>query len=281
VRQLQLETSWGELRLAGGSRAGEASLVLLPQLRLAFDAGRPVRALVPLDTVVISHGHMDHVLGLPAWASQRQLNRIAGGTVLVPESLVEEVAELLAVCARLEGGEPYDVAVRGVNAGDVVELRRGFELRFFATSHWVATLGCSLEWVRQKLRPEYAATEGEELRSLRERGEAITEEVRTTLVAYLADTGPEVFTERPEVAEAEVLVVECTFLKPGERERARRFGHMHLDDLVVVAPTLANRHVVLTHMSRRHRLGPGTRIIQNALAGVLRPQLHLLNVEWE
>jgi ribonuclease Z len=90
-----------------------------------------------------------------------------------------------------------------------------------------------------------------------------------------------VFTEHPSLAEVEVLVVECTFLRPTDRERARRFGHMHLDDLVALAPRLANRHLVLTHLSRRHRLGPGTRTIRNALGGLLRPKLHLLNVEWD
>jgi len=281
VRQLRLDTSWGELRLAGGSRAGEASLLLLPQLRLALDAGRPSRALVPLQHVVISHGHMDHVLGLPAWASQRQLNGIAGGTVYVPGSLTVPVAELLSVCARLESGKPYDVTVQTVAPGDVVPLRRGFFLRFLATSHWVETLGCCVEWVRQKLRPEFATMAVEELRRLRKAGEVITEEVRTPLVAYLADTGPEVFAGHPFLSDVEVLVVECTFLRPSDHERARRFGHMHLDDLVELAPTLGNRHLVLTHLSRRHRIGPGARMIRNALDGLLRPQLHLFNVEWD
>jgi ribonuclease Z len=281
MRQLRLDTSWGELRLAGGSRAGEASLLLLPQLRLSFDAGRPARALVPLQHVVISHGHMDHIMGLPAWASQRQLNGIPGGTVYVPRSLAAPISELLSVCARLEGGKPYDVAVQTVAPGDVLPLRRGFFLRFLATSHWVETLGCCVEWVRLRLRPEFAGMGVDELRHERETGKTITEEVRTPLLAYLADTGPEVFTEHPSLAEVEVLVVECTFLRPGDRERARRFGHMHLDDLVELAPRLTNRHLVLTHLSRRHRLGPGTRTIRNALGGLLRPKLHLLNVEWE
>jgi hypothetical protein len=73
VRTLELATSWGTLRIAGGSRAGEGSVLLLPQLRLALDAGRPLRALVPMVHVVVSHGHADHLLGLAAWASQRQL----------------------------------------------------------------------------------------------------------------------------------------------------------------------------------------------------------------
>jgi ribonuclease Z len=121
----------------------------------------------------------------------------------------------------------------------------------------------------------------EELRRERQAGKTITEDVRTSLLAYLADTGPEVFTEHAWLTDVEVLVVECTFLRPTDRERARRFGHMHLDDLVELAPRLANRHLVLTHLSRRHRLGPGARTIKNALGGLLRPQLHLFNTEWE
>jgi ribonuclease Z len=269
------------LRLAGGSRAGEASLLLLPQLRLALDAGRPARALVPLQHLVISHGHMDHILGLPAWASQRQLNRMPGGTVYVAAALTGLAAELLSVCARLEGGKPYGVEFKTVAAGDVVAFRKGFFLRFFVTSHWVETLGCCVEWVRRRLRPELAGVGMEELKRQRRAGQAITEEVRVPLLAYLADTGPEVFAEHPWLMEVEVLVVECTFLRPADRERARRFGHMHLDDLVALAPRLENRHLVLTHLSRRHRLGPGTRTIRQALGEALRPRLHLLNVEWD
>lgn len=267
--------------MAGGSRAGEASLILLPQLRLALDAGRPARALVPLQHVVVSHGHMDHVIGLPAWASQRQLNGMPGGTVYVPSSLADLVRELLATCARLEGGKPYGAEVMPISAGQSVALRSGFDMRFFATSHWVETLGCCVEWVRRRLRPELAGTAADELRRRHEEGHAITEEVRTPLLAYLADTGPEVFADQPFLAEVEVLVVECTFLRPSDRERARRFGHMHLDDLAELAPKLHNRHLVLTHLSRRHRLGPGARAIRKALAATLSPELHLLNVEWE
>jgi ribonuclease Z len=224
---------------------------------------------------------MDHVLGLPSWASQRQLNGIPGGTVYAPASVAGPIADLLALCANLENGKPYDVAVRKVAPGDVLPLRRGFDLRFFGTSHWVETLGCCVEWVRLHLRPEFVGMGVEELRRERKAGKSITEDVRTPLLAYLADTGPEVFAEHPFLSAVEVLVVECTFLRPADRERARRFGHMHLDDVVELAPRLANRHLVLTHLSRRHRLGPGSRTIKNALAGLLRPELHMLNVEWD
>ena len=165
---------------------------------------------------------MDHILGLPAWASQRQLNGIPGGRVYVPPSIAGGVAELLATCARLEGGKPYDVEVIPVAPGEVRPLRRGFELRFFATSHWVETLGCCVEWVRHRLRPELRrARAGRSCSGGSAAGETITEEVRTPLVAYLADTGPEVFAAEPWLAEVEVLVVECTFLRPvGARARA-------------------------------------------------------------
>jgi ribonuclease Z len=281
VHQLRLATSWGELRLVGGSRAGEGSLVLLPQLRLALDAGRPARALVPLETVAISHGHLDHLLGLPAWASQRQLQGMKGGRVLCPASIAERVASLLSLCAALEGGKPYDVAVVPVGAGDRVELRRDFRLGFFLTSHWVETLGGVVEWTRRHLRPELAGTPAPELQRMRAAGRIVTEELRTPLLAYVSDSGPEVFEREPWLADVEVLVMECTFLRDGDRDRARQFGHTHLADLVSLAPSLRNRHLVLAHLSRRHRLAAGARTLRRALAGLLAPELHLLNTEWE
>jgi ribonuclease BN (tRNA processing enzyme) len=90
-----------------------------------------------------------------------------------------------------------------------------------------------------------------------------------------------VLAREPWLLDVEVLVLECTFLREGDRERARRFGHTHLADLVDVAPSLRNRHLVLTHLSRRHRLAPGARAIRAALAGRFAGTLHLLNREWE
>lgn len=281
MHRLELETSWGKLRLVGGSRAGEGSILLLPQVRTALDAGRPSRALVPMQHVAISHGHLDHILGLPAWASQRQLQGMPGGQVYAPAGMKDACARLLALAAHLEGGKPYDVEVRGVSAGDEVPLRPGFALSFFRTSHWVETLGCRLDWTRRHLLPSLASLPEEELRRLRARGDEITEDVRTPLLAYLADTGPEVFDDHPWLADVEVLVMECTFLRPADRERARRFGHVHLDDVVALAPRMANRHLVLTHLSRRHRLGPGSNAIRRALLPKLRATLHTLNIEWD
>ena len=109
LRTLALDTSWGSLTVVGGSRAGEGTLVLLPQLRLALDAGRPHRALAPMSTVLVSHGHMDHIGGLGYWASQRYLNSMGPGTVMAPAEIADDVKALLETMARLEGGRPYDV----------------------------------------------------------------------------------------------------------------------------------------------------------------------------
>ncbi|MGE5237067.1 MAG: MBL fold metallo-hydrolase, partial [Acidobacteriota bacterium] len=214
-------------------------------------------------------------------ASQRQLQGIPGGTVYTPRDLTSRVSDLLALTADMEGGKPYDVKVVPVEPGTRASLRADFELVFFATSHWVETLGSRLDWHRRRLRPELAGEPEEEIRRRRIAGGTITEDVEVPLLAYLADTGPEVFDRQPELLAAEVLVVECTFLRPADLERARRFGHMHLHDLVELAPRLANRHLVVTHLSRRHRLGAGTAGIRRALAGRLAGELHTLNVEWE
>jgi len=281
LRTLALDTSWGSLTVAGGSRAGEGTVILLPQLRLALEGGRPHRALAPMNTLLVSHGHMDHLGGLGYWASQRYLNSMGPGTVLAPAAIADQVRGLLETFAGLEGGRPYDVSVVPVADGDLRTLRPDVELAFFATDHWVPTLGCRVIWRTQRLLASLTGLTGDEIASRRRAGLPVTDERRVNLLAYCADSGPGLFASAPEVLAAEVLLVECSFYRTGDRDRAVRFGHMHLEDLLAVADRLACRHLVLLHASRRQRLREVDRILDEQLRSQLPCALHHLMVDWE
>jgi ribonuclease Z len=281
LRRLQLATSWGELIIVGGSRAGDGTVILLPQLHLALDAGRAHRALPAMTTVVVSHGHVDHLGGIAFWASQRQLQSMGPARLLAPRAITPGIEDLLAIHARLEGGQPYEVEMIAVQAGERFPLRRDFDLIFFPTDHWVPTLGSRLVWRRHRLLPEYAALPGEEIARRRSIGKTITEEVDTDILAYCADCGPGVLEDQPQALAAEVLLIECSFYRPGDNQRAVRYGHMHLDDLLQAIDRLSCRHMVILHPSRRHRLREVEKILDDRLRPVLDCSLHHLMIDWD
>lgn len=281
LRRIQLTTSWGNLRIVGGSRAGEATLVLFPQLHLGLDPGRAHRALPPMRTVVVSHGHLDHIGGLGYWASQRYLNSMPPATLLVPAAIEDEIRALMENLARLEGGKPYEVTIIPVEGGSRHQLRRDMELAFFPTDHWVPTLGTRIIWHKKRLRPEFRHLPEDEIAHRQRTGEILTEDVASDILSYCADSGPGLIDSQPEVFHSEIVMVECSFFKPGDQERAARYGHTHLEDLLPHIDGFGCRHLVLLHASRRHRM----REIEAYLDDELRPrfagELHHLNVDWD
>lgn len=281
LRQLTLSTSWGNLVLAGGSRAGEGTLILLPQLRLALDPGRPHRSLPPMSTVTVSHGHMDHLAGLGYWASQRFLNSMGPATLLAPAAIAAEIEALLQLYSRLEGGHPYQVAAIAVEDGSHHSLRRDLELSFFATDHWVPTLGVALVWTTQRLRPELAGLPSAEIAARRLTGEEVTAPHRVPVLTYCADTGVGVLRNRPTVLAAEVVLLECSFFKPADRARAATYGHLHLEDLLDHVGDLQCRHLVILHASRRHRVREVEELLERDLKPRLAATLHHLILDWD
>jgi ribonuclease Z len=281
LRRLELDTSWGELSIVGGSRAGEGTLILLPQLHLALDAGRAHRALPAMTTVLTSHGHVDHLGGLAYWASQRQLQSMGPARLFAPHQIASEVGDLLALHAHLEGGDPYEIDVIAVETGEYYRLRRDMDLVFFPTDHWVPTVGSRLLWRRHHLLPELVGLSGEEIARRRGAGETVTEEIESNLLAYCADSGPGILTDQPAALEAEVLLVECSFYRPGDRDRAARYGHMHLEDLLGAVDRLKCRHLVMLHASRRHRLREVEKYLDEQLRPVLDCSLHHLMIDWD
>jgi ribonuclease Z len=281
LRQLQLDTSWGRLRVVGGSRAGDGTLVLLPQLQLALDPGRPHRALPPMRTVVLSHGHMDHLGGLGYWASQRFLNSMPPATLIAPGAIAGDLGELLAGFAALEGGRPYQVTVVPVADGERHRLRRDLELVFFDTDHWVPTIGTRIVWHKRRLRPELSELSGPEIARRRQAGEEVSEDVAQPILVYGADSGPGLLVDRPDALDAEVALLECSFFKDADRDRAARYGHTHLADLLANLGALRCRHLVLMHASRRHRLREVEAIIDAEVRPRFSGEVHHLNVDWD
>ena len=59
-----IEKDIAGIRLVGTSLAGEESVLAAPEYNVCFDVGRAPREIIPIDTVCVTHGHMDHAAGI-------------------------------------------------------------------------------------------------------------------------------------------------------------------------------------------------------------------------
>lgn len=263
---------YGGIQLLGSSLAGEETYVVVPEMNLSFDVGRAPREVVTVDHVFLTHGHMDHAAGLAYYFSQRMFIDQRPGTLYAPAPLIAPVSKLLRIWADIDGHEPPAVLNAAEPGVDIV-LRRDLVIRPFRVNHpsrrhdhtRVEALGFAAIEVRQKLKDEFAGLPGPKLVELKQQGIEIVRRIEVPLIAYCGDTAPGDFLDLPWVAEARILVLECTFVEPDHRDRARAGGHFHLDDLRAAFPALRNERIVLTHLSRRTPMSFAQRMLRKAL----------------
>ena len=261
-RLSQLEM--GDFNLAGYSVAGEESLIIAPELDCCFDIGKCPREALHVNHVLLSHGHMDHVAGLPYYFSQRDFQGIGGGTAIVPADLVGPLEDLMVAFGRVEGHVAPHRFV-GLRPGEDFEIRRGLVARAFATKHLVASLGFSVIDIRQKLKDEFVGLEGPQLVELKKRGVEITRRVEMPLVAFLGDTGKMNYSNLPHVAGAKALLIECTFFDDDHIRRARAGKHVHVTDLPEMLEGMNNEKIIIIHVTRRTNMSVARTILRKSL----------------
>jgi ribonuclease Z len=251
----------GNVAVVGYSIAGEETTVALPELNVCFDAGRAPREMVPIDTLCVSHGHMDHAAGIPYYFSQRTFIGASAGRLVIHKALVRPVQALMAAWAEIER-HPSPAEYVGVEPGDEVPLRRDLFVRAFAVVHDARALGFSVIERRHKLKPEYADYTGPQLVELKKRGVQIQNTIEVPLVAYCGDTADGPFFDLDHVRNAHLLILECTFFDADHVVRARAGKHLHVKDLRGILPRVRNPNILLTHVTRRTDMRAARRAIE-------------------
>lgn len=241
-----------EIRIEGYSIGGIETSFFLPHYKIAFDFGRGSEKLIEVPRVFLSHGHLDHASGMFYYFSQRALKNLSAGEVFVPEKIAKPLKKIYSIWQKIEGftgkGEIYPVS-----NNQIIPVNDTHFIRAIRSYHRVPSLGYVLYRKSNKLKPQYAALSGFKIKKLKEKGEPIFEVMDIPLVAFSGDTSIEFLEKNPDVQNAKVLIFETTYIDDKRTiERAKKWGHTHLDELLSRMHLLNNEKIILNHLSNRY-----------------------------
>jgi ribonuclease Z len=258
----------------GISVGGVYTSLAVPELALVLDAGVPLRSIAAVDTILLSHGHVDHVGALPALLGIRALHgKTKPPRVVMPVEIVDDLVAALAQLTKLQRW-PLAIEPIGMAPGDEIDLRGDLALRAVRTFHPVPSLGYVVVRRVAKLRPEFRDLPPHEIAARRRAGEPMMDREERLELGYATDTLATALDHAPDLLNCRVLIVECTFLDDRKSLAAARAGcHIHLDELIERADRFHNEHVVAMHVSQLYRPDEVAAILDARVPPALRAKM--------
>ncbi len=266
--------------LSGYSKAMYSTWFFYRPARILLDAGEGVSAAMEhfvfgIEKVFLSHGHYDHIGGLPGLLQSR---RSARGDNEKPLEVYYPAGDALIQLQRryvesLTYALGYELTWHAIEPGQSIELGHGrdrgylvpFRVRHMGRS---VALGFNVMEERTRLRAKFAKLPEAEIAQVARTvsREELNETYHKILLAYSGDTGP---LDPDTVRDAEVLMHEATFLSADEREGR---GHATVEEAIRVAVDARVNALILFHISSRYPGREVRRVVQK-LARSIAPDL--------
>ena len=269
-----------DLSVVGLGRSADASAYFLPELGLVLDAGINVKSLAP-KTVLLTHGHRDHIAALPThFAFRGPKSSKTGTTLYAPKRIVPLIERFLLAEAQLNYGDPSQTdeeTMAALGPFDIRPVRDGMEIllpktayqgsptpigiQVFEAPHKSGVPAVSYGIYRSKtrLKEEYAHLPKNELGALLRDNKNITltEHYAEGLLFYTGDTTISLLRERWRdiLPKYPYMIHEVTFLgMPSAALDATtaQKGHTHYAQLHPWISAFPDTTFILVHWSLRY-----------------------------
>lgn len=259
-------------------RGLSAQMVQHDEYRFLIDCGEGTQRQIlqagigfkRLSRILITHGHLDHILGLAGLLSTfMRWETIDAMEIYGGRAALERIHDLLYGVVLRGAQPPMPIDLKTIEPGVFFE-DDDFSIRAFPVYHRSPdSLGYLFE---EKSRRPFLPEKAEALnippgpwRRDLVAGKAITlpdgrviepemvlGDLRTgTRMAYVGDAG-----DAPALLEyvrgVDALVIEATYLEE-ERDMARQFAHLTAKQAAELARKAGAKRLILTHISRRYR----------------------------
>jgi ribonuclease Z len=243
--------------LSGYSRALYSNWLWYHPSQLLIDAGEGLPLALGLNVfriavIALTHGHSDHLLGLPGFVGARRFGKgapLKPYTVLYPDGSTG-VDAIRRTIGDLWRGVEFPITWIPLLPGSTHSLGANRSLHAFSVTHVASepSFGYRLLERRRRLRPEFANEPQHEVERMARRlgRDHVMEDYAHVVLAHSGDAMP---VEAALVTNADVLVHDATFLDPSDR---REPIHASSPEVFELAREAHVRAVVLNHLSIRY-----------------------------
>lgn len=244
--------------LTGYSKAMHSTWFHYKPNGLLFDCGEGVALglstkIYAVNTVLIGHGHLDHIMGLPGFFFIRSA---AKGDNAKPLQVVYPKGDKDIIRLRefVEGSFlpphtlKFPVTWTEVGVGDIIPLGDKRYAQTFATRHDPTrmSVGYRIMESRQTMKKEFLGLPRDEIKAKIEAGENLFDVNPRNVLTYTGDTTVQ---DVAEYDQAELLIHECTFLN---REDVKYDSHSLLEDVLGCVGKYKPKNLLLNHFSVRY-----------------------------
>ncbi|MCS6859215.1 MAG: MBL fold metallo-hydrolase [Abditibacteriales bacterium] len=249
--------------LEGFSKAMYSTWFYYKPDRLLLDAGEGVATALGnrvfgIERVLLSHGHIDHISGLPTLIYARTAGM---GDVEKPLTIYYPKGDFYVETLRDYVGRThrrltFELHWMPLEPGDSIALeeeqkQHSRRVVTFPTQHVRGrlTLGYHIVERRRKLKPEFAALSQAEIHALVRDGQRdrLMQDYEQKLLTYLGDTTP---MHTDQFHNTELLMHEATLVEP---EDVKYPVHSTVEEAVAVAAHAQPKALLLYHISSRYR----------------------------